>query len=90
MNALCALTTGFGIGLALLGGLRLTIHYAVCRPHGRAVLALSQALRLGLAAAGFYAVSREAPVFLLSALAGFWIARRLLISKWGATGRARH
>ncbi|MGE5192320.1 MAG: ATP synthase subunit I, partial [Deltaproteobacteria bacterium] len=61
MNALCALTTGFGIGLASLGGLWLTIHYAVRRPRGRAALALGQLLRLSLAAAGFYAVSREGP-----------------------------
>ena len=41
-----------------------------------------------LAAAGFYAVSREGPGLLLPALAGFWIACRLLICNWGGLGRA--
>ncbi len=84
MNALCALTTGFGIGLASLGGLWLTIHHAIRSPRGGAVLALSQVLRLALAAAGFYAVSREGPEFLLPGLAGYWIARRISVRRWGA------
>ncbi len=84
MNALCALTTGFGIGLASLGGLWLTIRYAVRTPRGHMALALSQALRLALAAGGFYAVSREGPEFLLPGLAGYWIARRISIRRWGA------
>ena len=88
MNILGALTTGFGIGLVSLGGLWFTVRCALRSPRGRAMLALGQALRLGLAAAGFYAVSREGPGFLLPALGGFWIARRALISRWGAITRA--
>ena len=88
MNVLGALTTGFGIGLASVGGLWLTIRCAVGSPRIHAALALSQVLRLSLAAAGFYAVSREEPGFLLPALAGFWIARRTLIFRWGAINRA--
>jgi len=88
MNALAALTTGFGIGLASLGGLWLTIRCAVGSRRLQAALMLSQVLRLSLAAAGFYAVSREGPGFLLPALAGFWIARRMLICTWGGFSRA--
>jgi len=88
MNALAALTTGFGIGLASLGGLWLTIRYAVGSRRLQAVLILSQVLRLALAGAGFYAVLREGSGFLLPALAGFWIGRRILICTWGGVGRA--
>jgi len=88
MNALAALMTGFGIGLASVGGLWLTIRRAVGSPRIQAALAFSQVLRLSLAGAGFYAVSREGPGYLLPALAGFWIARRILINRWGGVSRA--
>jgi F1F0 ATPase subunit 2 len=89
MNALTALTTGMGIALASMGLLWLTVRSYVRGLCSHAVLALSQVLRLSLAAAGFYAVSREGPGFLLPALAGFLIARRISICRCGGVSRAK-
>jgi F1F0 ATPase subunit 2 len=88
MNTLAALMTGFGIGLAFVGGLWVTVRCAVGSPRIHVTLAFSQALRMLLAAMGFYAVSREGSGFLLPALAGFWIARRILICRIGGVGHA--
>ncbi|MBI3862876.1 MAG: hypothetical protein HY290_13380 [Planctomycetia bacterium] len=83
MNAWSAAITGFGIGLASLGGLWLTIRLVVGRPHNLAVVALSYAFRAALTAGGLYAVVRESPGLVVPALVGFWFARRLLIGRWG-------
>ncbi len=81
MNALTALTTGVGIGLATLGGLWLSIRCAVRSRWGGAVLALSQGVRLLVAGAGFYAVARQGAGFVLPALAGFWLVRSGLVRR---------
>lgn len=83
MNAWSAWTTGFGIGLASVGGLWLTVRYSITCSQGLAALVASYVVRLSLTAAGFYAVSREAPELVVPALAGFWVARRVLIGRWG-------
>ena len=83
MNVVSAWTTGFGIGLASVGGLWLTVRYAIVSSRGPAALPASQLLRLSLTGAGFYAVAHEAPGLVLPALVGFWIARRLLIGRYG-------
>jgi len=88
MNALGAVAAGIAIGLSSMGGLWLTVRYAVRSPRCRAVLAISHVLRMSIAAAGFYAVSREGPGFLLPALAGFLISRQLLIFGSGAVKHA--
>jgi F1F0 ATPase subunit 2 len=83
VNIFSAWTTGFGIGLASIGGLWFTIRLALGRSNFAAVLAASQLLRVALTVAGFYAVSRESPGLILPALVGFWLARRVLINRWG-------
>lgn len=107
MNIWTAWTTGFGIGLASIGGLWLTIraltasarNISIARTEGRvagtvpslrfhALLAASQLLRLLLTAAGFYAVAHESAGFVVPAVAGFWVARRVLIRRWGGVGDA--
>lgn len=87
MNAVLALAAGVAIALAFFGGLHLTVRCAVGRPWGRAILAFGSAVRLCLAAAGFYAVTRGSPALAVPALAGFWAARQALIVGWGG---ARH
>ncbi len=88
MTVWSAWTTGFGIGLASIGGLWLTVRYAAGRSRRLTALAASHLFRMSLTAAGFYAVSRESPGLVVPALAGFWIARRVLIRKWGGIADA--
>jgi len=88
MTAWSAWTTGFGIGLASIGGLWLTVRYAAGSSRWLATLVVSHLFRMSLTAAGFYAVSRESPHLVVPALAGFWVARRVLIGKWGGIADA--
>jgi len=83
MTLWSAWTTGFGIGLASIGGLWLTVRYAAGSSHGLTALAASHLFRMALTAAGFYAVSCESPGLVVPALVGFWVARRVLIGQWG-------
>jgi F1F0 ATPase subunit 2 len=83
MTVWTAWTTGFGIGLASIGGLWLTVRCAAGSSRGLTTLAASHLVRMSLTAAGFYAVLLESPGLVVPALAGFWIARRVLIGKWG-------
>jgi F1F0 ATPase subunit 2 len=83
MTLWSAWTTGFGIGLASIGGLWLSVRFAAGTSRGSTILAASHLLRMSLTAAGFYAVLRESPVLVVPALFGFWVARRVLLDKWG-------
>jgi F1F0 ATPase subunit 2 len=88
MNIWSAWTTGFGIGLASIGGLWLSIRWSIANPCARSLLVAGHLLRLLLTAAGFYAVARQSPGFVVPAVAGFWVARRVLIRRWGGVGDA--
>jgi hypothetical protein len=82
-----AAVTGAGLGLAYFGALRLATRSP--GPGGLRLWLLGRWAGLALAAATFYALSREGVGAVLAGLLGLWLARGCLIRDAGKKSHGR-
>lgn len=75
MNALGAVSTGAGLGLAFYGGLWLMVRRLMLAPHRPVWIVLSRAARWALVGVGFYALTREGAEMVLAGLVDLLLAR---------------
>jgi len=81
LAVVAAFAVGAGIGLAFFAGLRATVARLPRARHPAALALASLLLRMGLAFGALYLLARSGgPVSLLAALAGFLVARVVLLA----------
>ncbi|MFP4500628.1 MAG: ATP synthase subunit I [Candidatus Hydrogenedentota bacterium] len=74
---------GFLLGLVFYGGLRLTVDYILKVHYPGLLLFLSAVVRTFLVLAGLLLVTGGRWYFIVAALAGFLVARFVLLWYWG-------
>lgn len=87
MSWLLAMVVGGGTALACFSGLWWTVRATLRTARGPFLVAGSGLLRLALATAAFYALSREGGVHVLAGFAGFWLVRMVLVVWLGGFAR---
>ena len=78
-----ALPAGAALGVLFFGGLRLTVRALRETKHPLAVALVSLYVRIAVTGFGFYLVAGGHWERLVVALAGFLVARRILLRRWG-------
>ncbi len=87
VSLLLAFVAGVVLGLFYYGGLWLTIQRLPQSSRPGMLTAVSLFLRLGLVLVAFYLVMGGSWERLLACLAGFLLARVLLVRRWGPGGK---
>jgi F1F0 ATPase subunit 2 len=83
MTWVAALTTGAGMGLAYFFGLWLTVQQVMRRQGGSRLIAWSRIARVVLAGLVFCGLGRHGSRLLVMGLIGFWLARGIVICRFG-------
>jgi F1F0 ATPase subunit 2 len=78
------------MGSLYFGGLWYTVRQLPTASHPARLLLVSFALRLGLLLGAIYLLAGSHWSYLLTALAGVWLARTLLIHRWGPEKKGYH
>jgi F1F0 ATPase subunit 2 len=82
-----AVGVGAALGFVYFGSLWLTVQHLVRRPRAAGLVHLSRVLRLAGLGLALYVLLKSAPGELVSAAAGFWLARGYLLYRLGGGRR---